>query len=219
MEFMKVQFRWGFWGIILRFIRLEVSTIVFVFLQNTIHEQTWVFLTDWLFCIDFWKLRGVVWFFPPWMTLESMHISTCNIFIIFLYNATICEHSISIVVYFCTQVPIKCPFFRVFRETLSEGGAKTLNQLRVEKYLDTSHFRYQDTSTFRYQDTSHFRYQDTSHFMYQETSHVRYQETSHFRYQYTSTLCTRKLHNSGTWTLHTSGALCREGFIFLPCNN
>ena len=32
--------------------------------------------------------------------------------------------------------------FRVFREPQAEGGAKTLNQLRVEKYLDTSHFRY-----------------------------------------------------------------------------
>jgi hypothetical protein len=29
-----------FLGIILRFLRLEVSTLVFAFLQNAIHEQT-----------------------------------------------------------------------------------------------------------------------------------------------------------------------------------
>jgi hypothetical protein len=58
MEFMEVQFRWGFWEFNLRFLRLEVSTLVFVFLQNVIHGQTCVFFIDWLFCVDFWHHRG-----------------------------------------------------------------------------------------------------------------------------------------------------------------
>ncbi len=42
MELMKVQFSLRFLGITLSFhsLRLEVSTIVNAFLQNTIHEQT-----------------------------------------------------------------------------------------------------------------------------------------------------------------------------------
>jgi cytochrome c oxidase subunit IV len=39
IEFMKVQGFWA-WEIILRFLRLEVSTFVFAFLQNAIHEKT-----------------------------------------------------------------------------------------------------------------------------------------------------------------------------------
>ncbi len=44
---MEVQFGWGFFlGIILRFLRLVVSTFVFAFLQNAAHEQTGVFFID-----------------------------------------------------------------------------------------------------------------------------------------------------------------------------
>ncbi len=45
MEFMKIQIRCGF------------------FLQNAVHKQTWVFFTDWLFCMGFWNNRdGSVFF-------------------------------------------------------------------------------------------------------------------------------------------------------------
>jgi hypothetical protein len=49
-------------GIILKFLRLVVSTFVFVFLQNAIHKQT--FLIDLLFSTDFLNNRGgmVSWF-------------------------------------------------------------------------------------------------------------------------------------------------------------
>jgi hypothetical protein len=40
MELMKVQFSLRFLGITLSFLRLDVSTIVYAFLQNAIHEQT-----------------------------------------------------------------------------------------------------------------------------------------------------------------------------------
>jgi hypothetical protein len=52
-----------FLGIILRFLRLEVSTFGFAFL-----EQSWVFFIDWWFCMDFWNYRGWYGFlsgFPP----------------------------------------------------------------------------------------------------------------------------------------------------------
>jgi hypothetical protein len=52
----------GFLGIILRVLRLEVSTLVFCFLQTSIHELTWVFFIDWLFCMDFWKYRASIVF-------------------------------------------------------------------------------------------------------------------------------------------------------------
>jgi hypothetical protein len=63
MEFMKVQFRTRFLGIILRFLKLDVSTFVFAFLQDAIHEQTWVFFADRLFCRDIWNHRGGVVFY------------------------------------------------------------------------------------------------------------------------------------------------------------
>ncbi len=47
-----------FLGIISRVLRLEVSTLVFCFLQTATHEQTWVFFIGWLFCMDFWNHRG-----------------------------------------------------------------------------------------------------------------------------------------------------------------
>jgi hypothetical protein len=47
-----------FMVLILGFLKLEVSAFVFVFLQNVLHEQTWVFVIDWLFCIDFWNPMG-----------------------------------------------------------------------------------------------------------------------------------------------------------------
>jgi hypothetical protein len=40
MELMKAQFSLRFLGIALGFLRLEVSTIVYAFIQNAIHEQT-----------------------------------------------------------------------------------------------------------------------------------------------------------------------------------
>jgi hypothetical protein len=43
----------------LEILRLEVSSFVFVSLQNAIHEQTWVFFIGGLFCIDFWNHRVV----------------------------------------------------------------------------------------------------------------------------------------------------------------
>jgi hypothetical protein len=49
-----------FLGIILRFLRLEVSTFGIGFLQNAIHEQTWVFFIDWMFCMDFWNHKWVL---------------------------------------------------------------------------------------------------------------------------------------------------------------
>ncbi len=60
-----------FLGIILIFLRLEASSLVFAFLQNDIHEQTRVFTIDWLFWTDFWDHWGGMVFFHVF--LFSMH--------------------------------------------------------------------------------------------------------------------------------------------------
>ncbi len=46
--------RWNSW----RYNYAQDCTCVFVFLQNAIHEHTWVFLIGWFCCIDFWNHKG-----------------------------------------------------------------------------------------------------------------------------------------------------------------
>ncbi len=60
-----------FLGIILRFVMLEVSTLVFVFLQNAIREQTWVFFIDWFACcfLQFFSLL----FREIWLLHRNLH--------------------------------------------------------------------------------------------------------------------------------------------------